>query len=85
MNKEQLKKIIEEVILENRKKTVLLESPYLMEKQVQLSLDQVLQMLDDPNPRADLQRIGILTAENPRGESADEASNAERMSDLRIK
>ena len=83
MNKEQLKNIIKQVILENRKKSVLLESPFLIEKQIQLSLDQVLTMLRDPNPRADLQRIGILTAENPRGESADEASNAERMSDLR--
>ena len=83
MNKQKLKQMIKQVILENRQKSVLLESPYLVEKQVQLSLDQVLQMLDDPNPRAELQRIGILTAENPRGESADDASNAERMADLR--
>lgn len=83
MNRENLKQMIKQVILENREKSVLLESPYLTEKQVQLSLDEVLQMLDDPNPRSKLQRIGILTAENPRGESADEASNAERMSDLR--
>jgi hypothetical protein len=40
-------------------------------------------MLRDPNPRAELQRIGILTAENPRGESADSESNAKRMADLR--
>ena len=83
MNKTQLKEVIKQVILENRNRSVLLESPYLTEKQVQLSLDQVLDMLRDPNPRAELQRIGILTAENPRGESADEASNSERMSDLR--
>ena len=62
MNKDQLKKLIEQVILENRKKSVLLESPFLTEKQIQLSLDQVLDMLRDPNPRAELQRIGILTA-----------------------
>ena len=83
MNKEQLKKMIKQVILENRKKSVLLEAPYLTEKQIQLSLDQVLDRLGDPNPRAELQRVGILTAENPRGESADEASNAKRMADLR--
>jgi hypothetical protein len=83
MNKEKLKEMIKQVILENRKKSVLLESPFLTEKQVQLSLDQVLGMLRDPNPRAELQRVGILTAENPRGESADESSNSERMSDLR--
>jgi hypothetical protein len=83
MNKEKLKEIIKQVILENRKKSVLLESPHLMEKEVKLSLDEVLQMLRDPNPRAKLQRIGILTAENPRGESADDSSNSERMRDLR--
>ena len=83
MNKKQLKEMIKQVILENRKKSVLLESPYLVEKEVHLSLDEVLKMLQDPNPRSELQRIGILTAENPRGESADEASNSERMADLR--
>ena len=83
MNRESLKQMIKQVILENKKNSVLLESPYLMEKEVKLSLDQVLSMLRDPNPRAELQRIGILTAENPRGESADDASNAERMADLR--
>jgi hypothetical protein len=83
MNKEKLKGMIKQVILENRKKSVLLESPYLVEKEIRLSLDDVLLMLQDQNPRARLQRIGILTAENPRGESADESSNAKRMSDLR--
>jgi hypothetical protein len=83
MNKEKLKEIIKQVILENRKKSVLLESPFLTEKQIELTLDQVLGMLRDPNPRAELQRIGILTAENPRGESADSESNAKRMADLR--
>ena len=60
MNKKQLKKMIKQVILENRKKSVLLENPYLMEKEVQISLDDVLKRLQDPNPRAKLQRIGIL-------------------------
>ncbi len=83
MNKEVLKKMIKQVILENRKKSVLLESPYLMEKEIQLSLDEVLKMLQNPDPRAELQRVGILTAENPRGESADDASNVKRMVDLR--
>ena len=40
-------------------------------------------MLQDLNPRASLQRVGILTAENPRGEPADEASNSKRMSNLK--
>ena len=83
MNKNRLKEMIKQVILEGRKNSVLLESPYLMEKEVQLSLDDVLIMLRDLNPRAALQRVGILTAENPRGESADEGSNSKRMSNLR--
>ena len=78
MNKKQLKEMIKKVILENRKMTVLLH-----EKEVQLSLDEVLKMLQDPNPRAELQRVGILTAENPRGEAADEDSNSQRMADLK--
>ena len=83
MNKEVLKRLIKETILENRKKSVLLESPYLRETEVSLSLSDVLGMLRDPNPRAALQRFGILTAENPRGEASDESSNAQRMSVLR--
>jgi len=83
MNKEVLKKMIKRVILENREKSVLLESPYLMEKEVHLSLDDVLIMLQDQNPRAALQRVGILTAENPRGEASDKASNAKGMVELR--
>jgi len=83
MNKDRLKEMIKQVILEGRKNSVLLESPYLLEREVGLSLDDTLKMLQDSNPRAPLQRLGILTAENPRGESADETSNAKRMSDLR--
>ena len=75
--------MIKQVILENRKKSVLLESPYLVEKEIQLSLDDVLRMLQDPEPRSELQRIGILTAENPRGEASDESSNAQNMAELR--
>ena len=78
MNKEALKRMIKKVILENRQKSVLLH-----EKEVNLSLDDVLVMLQDLNPRASLQRVGILTAENPRGEPADEASNSKRMSNLK--
>ena len=78
MNKSALKEIIKNVILENRKMTVLLH-----EKEVSLSLDDVLAKLRDPNPKATLQRFGILTAENPRGEASDESSNATRMADLK--
>ena len=77
MNREALKEIIKRVIIENRKMTVLLH-----EKEVILSLDDVLSMLRDPNPKATLQRFGILTAENPRGEASDEQSNSSRMVDL---
>mgnify|MGYP003656179958 CR=1 FL=1 len=83
MNKEVLKRLIKEVITDNRKNSILLESPYLQEAEVQLSLEDVLGMLRDPNPRAKLQRFGILTAENPRGEASDESSNAQRMNVLR--
>jgi hypothetical protein len=83
MNKEVLKRLIKETILENRKNSVLLESPYLREAEVDLSLDDVLGMLRDTKAKAKLQRFGILTAENPRGEAADKSSNAKRMSVLR--
>ena len=78
MNREQLKAMIKKVILENRKMTILLH-----EKEIILSLEEVLKKLQDPNPKAELQRFGILTAENPSGESADEASNSQRMTDLK--
>ena len=83
MNKNRLKEMIKQVILEGRKNSVLLESPYLREAEVDLSLDDVLGMLRDTKPKAKLQRFGILTAENPRGEAADKSSNAKRMSVLR--
>jgi len=80
MNKEVLKAMIKKIILENREVTVLLH-----EKEISLSLDEVLKRLQDPNPRTELQRFGILTAENPRGEEADEFSNSQRMADLKKK
>ena len=83
MNKNILKEMIKQVIFEGRKNSVLLESPYMQEAEIKLSLDDVLAMLRDPNPKAKLQRFGILTAENPRGEASDESSNANRMTDLR--
>ena len=60
MNKEVLKRLIKEVITDNRKNSILLENPYLQEAEVQLSLEDVLGMLRDPNPRAKLQRYFVL-------------------------
>ena len=78
MNIKLLKKLIKEVITENRNGSVLLH-----EREIQISLDEVMAMLKDTNPRSSLQRFGILTAENPRGEASDGASNETRMTDLR--
>jgi len=60
MNKEQLKKIIEEVILENRRKSVLLTEAYRQPDQK--VLDNFIASMSQP---AGAKSIVIITAENP--------------------
>ena len=71
ITKQFLKKLISETIREN--------SMILSEAEVSLSLDQVSAMLKDKAPKAKLQRIGIMTAEIPRGVESNPQSNMEAM------
>ena len=75
ITKQFLKELISETIREN--------SMILSETEVSLSLDQVSAMLSDKAPKAKLQRIGILTAENPRGVESNPQSNMAAMKSFR--
>ena len=75
ITKELLSKLINEAIRNN--------SMLLSAAEVTLSLDDVMRMLNDDSPRAELQRIGIMTAENPRGVASDSQSNIEMLDDFK--
>lgn len=75
ITKELLKSMINETIREN--------SMLLSEAEVNMSLDDVMRMLNDNSPRAELQRIGIMTAENPRGVASDAQSNIAVLDDFK--
>ena len=75
ITKELLKTLINEAI---RKNTMILS-----EAEVNLTLDEVLKMLSDDSRKAELQRIGIMTAENPRGVASDEESNLNSLNDFK--
>ena len=75
ITKELLKTLINEAIRQN--------SMILSEVEVKLSLDDVMKALNDSSPRAPLQRIGIMTAENPRGMASDTQSNMAALDDFK--
>jgi hypothetical protein len=75
ITKQFLKELISETIRGN--------SMILSEAEVSLSLDQVSAMLSDKAPKAKLQRIGIMTAENPRGVESNPQSNMAAMESFR--
>jgi hypothetical protein len=67
----KLRSLIKEVVKENKMN--------LMEDELDMNFKELYNMLSDQNPKAGLQRIGVMTAENPRGVESDEANNAELM------
>ena len=71
MNKEQLRKMIKEVILENRKKTVLLEQPSLEEAQE----PKYNKLMDILTGQSDVKTVGIMSGQNPMASSPDPRFN----------
>ena len=76
MNKEQLKKMIQEVILENRQKTVLLSSP-LNEATAWTQYGRVMDMFTGDVESVD--QIVIMTPENPHAKPLTAKQNAARV------
>ena len=73
-----LRGIVKEVITENKKSSML-----LMEAEVSLTVDEVMAKLNDPNRRAELQRVGIMTSENPRGQQSNLQTNRNGLEEFK--
>ena len=71
MNKEQLKKLIEQVIAENRQKTVLLETPTLNEYK-EPKYDRLMGILEG---NSDIKTVGIMSGQNPMATAPDPRLN----------
>ena len=70
----KLRSLIDQVVKENRMR--------LDEEQIGLTFQQFKDILDDPTPKGGVQRLGIMTAENPFGVDQDAATNVEHMQEF---
>ena len=70
----KLKELIQEVKRGN--------SMVLQEEQIELSFQEFKGMLENTKGRGGLQRLGIMTAENPRGMGKSDEENVELMRDF---
>ncbi len=71
MNKEILKEMIKQVILENRQKTILLEEP-VIEEDRQPKYDKLMSILTG---NSDIQTVGIMSGQNPMATAPDPRFN----------
>lgn len=71
---ERLRSLVKQVIKENKMN--------LVEEKIGMSFKQLKELLEDPTPKGGVQRLGIMTAENPRGVSSNDEMNAEFMEDF---
>ena len=78
LTKEILKSLVKETLKESKRNSMLLS-----EAEVSLSVDELISQLQDPNSKAKLQRVGIMTAENPRGMASSPALNAQKMAEFK--
>ena len=63
MNKEKLKEMIKHVILENRRKSVLLESPTMVGEDKESKYEKLMRMMKGKDPSVNT--IGIMSGQNP--------------------
>ena len=71
MNREQLKEMIKQVILENRKKSVILEAPALEEDR-QPKYDKLMDILEGDSS---IKTVGIMSGQNPMATAPDPRLN----------
>ena len=67
----KLRDLVNQVVKENRMR--------LDEEQIDLTFDQFKSILDNPSPKGGVQRLGIMTAENPFGVDQDVKTNVQHM------
>ena len=75
LTRSSLKDLINQVVKENKQPSMILS-----EVQLDMDFTQLKSLLDDQTKKSQLQRLGIMTSENPRGVEADDQMNAELMS-----
>ena len=75
LTKNTLKGLIKQVVKESKKPSMILS-----ETQVDMDFTQFKSLLDDRSKKSQLQRLGIMTSENPRGVEADDQMNVALMS-----
>ena len=78
LTKQTLKNMIREVISENQNNSWL-----LTEAEVSMELQQITDMLNDTSLKAPLQRVGIMTGENPRGMESSPELNTQALRDFK--
>ena len=71
---QRLRSLIKQVVNENKM--------ILVEEQIGMSFEEFKNILDDPNRKGGVQRLGIMTAENPRGMDTDKEQNVGLMQDF---
>ena len=71
---ETLRGLIKQVINENKM--------VLTEEQIGLSFEEFRDILQDKSSKGGVQRLGIMTSENPRGVGADDEMNVKLMADF---
>ena len=71
MTKEQLKEAIKQVILENRRKSILLEEPTIQED-VQPKYDKLMDILTG---NSEIKTVGIMSGQNPMATAPDPRFN----------
>jgi hypothetical protein len=70
----RLKGLIDQVIKENRMN--------LVEEKIGMSFEQFRNILSDTSKKGGVQRLGIMTSENPRGIGSDDEMNKKLMKDF---
>ena len=70
----KLRNLIKEVVKENRM--------VITEEKIELTFEQFKAMLDDKSSKGGLQRLGIMSAENPRGMPSSDDENVKLMQDF---
>ena len=71
---QKLRSLIKKVINENKM--------ILVEEQIGMSFEQFKNILSDTTSKGGVQRLGIMTAENPRGMETDQQMNVDLMKDF---
>ena len=80
MNKNRLREMIKQVILEGRKNSVLLESPYLVDEDKESKYEKLMKMMKGKDPIVNT--IGIMSGQNPMAKETSPEKNVQLKNEL---